>query len=372
MSFTDTQWGRFPRIVPGLIQGEPGRGVSNITTVDGSDGTVELTFSMTDNTEIVINNSLVSDTLIALNELQLSGTNKSTKLSVENNEEGAVFVVDTIENQVSINPLLKVHKSGADYIEIDHNKVIFGNSGFESQAYLTTGTEGVIGVSGKLSQNSAPESDNDLVNKSYVDGIASDLQSSIEDVTIQIQDAQTDIDSLTAQVNASKVYTYFVANVHAGTLPSDHTASAVDLQFIMLRSTGLVYFNDSASGVINDPANHWVADANKYIEYFGPSGVRYRISYGLTMGGVDFPDRDVHCCLVKTTTLYPNIPVGNPYLASFAAMHCGDTDMVRTVHLSGEVIVTCTLGDKYFLAVAVNGTSRIMNTRCVKLIFEQL
>ena len=90
------------------------------------------------------------------------------------------------------------------------------------------------------------------------------------------------------------------------------------------------------------------------------------------LSGFDFPDREIHCCLVKTTTLYPNVPVGNPYLASFSGAHAGDTDIDRTTHLSGEVIVTCTVGDKYFLAVAVNGTSHIMTTECVKLVFEQL
>lgn len=84
-------------------RGAQGVSVSNITSVDNNDGTVDLTFHLSDGSTIgPITNSLVSDSLIALDKIELSGTDDINKMVVKDNLGNIIFNVNTVTGSVTL------------------------------------------------------------------------------------------------------------------------------------------------------------------------------------------------------------------------------------------------------------------------------
>lgn len=75
--------------------GRTGTGISNITFDDNNDGSVTIHVSMTDGTSYTGSGTLVSDNIISLNKLNLTGTNMFDKFVVKDNAGQYVFVVAT-------------------------------------------------------------------------------------------------------------------------------------------------------------------------------------------------------------------------------------------------------------------------------------
>jgi hypothetical protein len=86
-------------------RGGQGVSVSNITTIDNNDGSIQLNFELDDGKTFTATNSLVSDILIDLNKLELSGPTYTDKLIVKNQAEEEILKVDTVNNNVSMNKL---------------------------------------------------------------------------------------------------------------------------------------------------------------------------------------------------------------------------------------------------------------------------
>ena len=87
-------------------RGVAGRGISDIQILDNNDGSVQLTINYDDGSPPTIATvTLVSDTLIDLNKLELSGTQYTDKLTVKDNTEKVIFNVDTINNQINLENL---------------------------------------------------------------------------------------------------------------------------------------------------------------------------------------------------------------------------------------------------------------------------
>jgi hypothetical protein len=85
--------------------GPRGVSVSNISTIDNNDGSIQLNFHMNDGNTYTATNSLVSDILIDLNKLELSGPIYTDKMIVKNQAEEEILKVDTVNNNVSMNKL---------------------------------------------------------------------------------------------------------------------------------------------------------------------------------------------------------------------------------------------------------------------------
>lgn len=113
---------------PAGANGTNGVGVSSITTVDNNDGSLSLTFNMSDgSTQGPFTNTLVSDTLINLNRLSLEGADNATKMTVKQNNTTTVFNVNTVTGITDIFQLnavisgsqtFEVYNSGLRNLEI--------------------------------------------------------------------------------------------------------------------------------------------------------------------------------------------------------------------------------------------------------------
>ena len=68
--------------------GSTGIGIQSITFEDLDNGMVEMNFNMSDASNYQITNSVLSDALIALDRITLSGSNNAEKINVKNDING--------------------------------------------------------------------------------------------------------------------------------------------------------------------------------------------------------------------------------------------------------------------------------------------
>jgi len=84
-------------------RGFPGTGIEDITFDDNNDGSVTINITMTDATTYgPFTGTLVSDNIIALNKLSLTGTSEGEKLIVKNSGGNTIFQVNTINNTTTM------------------------------------------------------------------------------------------------------------------------------------------------------------------------------------------------------------------------------------------------------------------------------
>jgi hypothetical protein len=115
--------------------GPPGRGISSVTFVDNNDGSVTLTFNMSDGTtEGPFTSTLVSDDLISLNELTLTGANLATKLNVVNNSGTTIFGVNTV------NGLLITSLAANSLVQTNSSSQLIASNALPSSLTITSAT----------------------------------------------------------------------------------------------------------------------------------------------------------------------------------------------------------------------------------------
>lgn len=90
--------------------GPQGISVSTITRVDNNDGSIDLTFNMTDGSiNGPLNNSLVSDTLLDLNKVTITGTASVEKFHVEKADGSTLLTCDTLTNNEVLMENLRIN-----------------------------------------------------------------------------------------------------------------------------------------------------------------------------------------------------------------------------------------------------------------------
>ena len=109
-------------------RGFPGVSIINITTIDNQNGSINLTFTLSDGTEYNFVNTLVSDILIDLNKLELSGPALDEKLNVKDSFGGLLFNIDTL------NGAIRIGKNTGTEI------TIYGSVDFKTDAIRSSGT----------------------------------------------------------------------------------------------------------------------------------------------------------------------------------------------------------------------------------------
>lgn len=144
-------------------RGVAGRGVASIQTIDNNDGSVTLTFNMTDETTESVTNTLVSDSLIDLNKIELSGTEYADKFNIKNAAETTLFNVATTgagvvysknlyvaqANYTTISEAgLSVKLGGTNMfnVDADNNKVKVNAESFSVDVYTLEYAESVLKV----------------------------------------------------------------------------------------------------------------------------------------------------------------------------------------------------------------------------------
>ena len=105
--------------------GDAGNGIANITFDDNNNGSVTITITMDDATEFgPFTGTLVSDNIISLNQLTLTGTDLADKFTVSDNATNTVFTVDTLAKTITSNGsfFIKYAASGTlyDALEIEN------------------------------------------------------------------------------------------------------------------------------------------------------------------------------------------------------------------------------------------------------------
>src|SRR5438552_3379894 len=86
-------------------KGNDGRGIGTIQANDNNDGSVTLTFNMTDSSTYSTTTTLTSDNLNNVNKILLSGSNLGDKLQVQDETDAVVFNVNTVIGTVGCNDL---------------------------------------------------------------------------------------------------------------------------------------------------------------------------------------------------------------------------------------------------------------------------
>ena len=80
-----------------------GKTIDHIESLDSNNGNVNFTIFYSDDTSEYVSHSLVSDILVALASIQLSGANDANKLIVQKADTSTMFRVDTSGSQIYMN-----------------------------------------------------------------------------------------------------------------------------------------------------------------------------------------------------------------------------------------------------------------------------